>query len=205
MARRTTAKKQETHDKIVRTAAAALRRNGYDGVGVADVMDEAGLTHGGFYAHFENREALLLEALDAAAGETIDRLGKVPDGALPGKKLQAIVDHYLSDRHVANVERGCTLAALGGETVRQSPEIRHVMTRRVKELADLVARQLPTWGDAEAHDDALAVMSTLLGALLIARAVDEPALAKSVRDSAREMIDRATASKTRTSSKGTRS
>jgi TetR/AcrR family transcriptional repressor of nem operon len=193
MPRVTTKKKQETHEKIVRTAAVSIRRNGYDGVGVAEVMDEAGLTHGGFYAHFANREALLLEALDAAAGETIERLGKVPDRAAPGKKLEAIVDHYLSDRHVANVEHGCTLAALGGETVRQSPEIRRVMTRRVKELADLVARQLPDWGDADAHEDALAVMSTMLGALLIARAVDDPALATAVRDSAKAHIERATA------------
>lgn len=193
MARGTTTKKQETHDKIVRTAANALRRKGFDGVGVAEVMDEAGLTHGGFYAHFPSREAMLVEALDAAAGETIDRLGKVPDAALPGKQLEALVEYYLSDRHVANVERGCTLAALGGETVRQSADARQVMTRRVKELADVVARQLPTWGDSEAHDDALAVLSTMLGALLIARAVDDPALAKSVRASAKELIARGTA------------
>jgi AcrR family transcriptional regulator len=160
-------------------------------------MDEAGLTHGGFYAHFPSREAMLLEALDAAAGETIERLSKVPDTAPPGKQLAALVDYYLSDRHVENVERGCTLAALGSEAGRQSPEMRHVMTRRVKELTDVIERALPAWGDGAAHDDALAVMSTMLGALLLARAVDNPALAKSVRASAKQLIERGTSAKAR--------
>jgi AcrR family transcriptional regulator len=184
------AKKQETHDRIVRTAAAALRRKGYDGVGVAEVMDEAGLTHGGFYAHFQSREAMLVEALDAAAAQTLERLGKVPEGAPPGSALEALVEHYLSDRHVANVDAGCAIAALGADTARQGPEVRRVMTRRVKELADLVARQLPTWGDAAAHEDALATVAAMLGALILARAVDQPALGKSVRAATKRLIER---------------
>ena len=183
-------KKQETHDRIVRTAAAALRRKGFDGVGVAEVMDEAGLTHGGFYAHFQNREAMLLEALEAAAAQTFERLGKLPEGAPGGGALEALIDHYLSDRHVTAVESGCPVAALGAETVRQGPEVKRVMTRRVKELADLVARQLPTWGEAAAHEDALATVAAMLGALIIARAVDQPALAKSVREATKQLIQR---------------
>ena len=124
-------KKQETHDRIVRTAAAALRRKGFDGVGVAEVMDEAGLTHGGFYAHFENRDAMLLEALEAAAAQTFERLGKVPEGAPEGGALEALIEHYLSDRHVTAVEHGCPIAALGADAVRQGPEVKRVMTRRV--------------------------------------------------------------------------
>src|SRR5688572_14076366 len=106
-------KKQETHDKIVRTAAVAIRRSGYDGASVAAIMDEAGLTHGGFYAHFESRDAMLAEALDQGAAEALDRLGKASDGVAPGEALHAVVASYLSDRHLASPERGCTLAALG--------------------------------------------------------------------------------------------
>jgi TetR/AcrR family transcriptional regulator, transcriptional repressor for nem operon len=188
MARRPGTKKQETHDRIVRTAATAIRKHGFHGISVADVMEEAGLTHGGFYAHFESRDAMLAEALDAAANESLDRLGKAADGAKPEDALDATVDAYLSDRHLAAPEHGCTLAALGSETTRQSPEVRRVATRRAREMADLIERQMTGWGKAGRHEDALGVMSTIVGALLIARAVDDPQLAKDVRAAAKRMV-----------------
>ena len=181
-------KKQETHDRIVRTAATAIRRDGYDGASVADIMDAAGLTHGGFYAHFDSRDAMLAEAVDHAAGDALDRLGKASDGVAAGEALAAVVASYLSDRHVAAPERGCALAALGSETPRQTPEVRHVMTRRIREFADLLARQMPGWGEPGRHDDALAAMSAMVGALVIARAVDDPALGKAVRTAAAALI-----------------
>lgn len=190
MPRGPTTKKQETHDRIVRTAAAAIRKHGFNGISVADIMEEAGLTHGGFYAHFESREAMLAEALDRAAGETLEQLSKVADTAKPDHALDKTVDTYLSDRHVAEPEHGCTLAALGSETARQSPEVRKVTTRRVRELADLLERQMSGWGKAERHEDALAVLSTMVGALLIARAVDDPQLSREIRSSAKRMIAR---------------
>jgi TetR/AcrR family transcriptional repressor of nem operon len=188
-----TSKKQETHDKIVRTAAAAIRAHGYDGVSVADIMEEAGLTHGGFYAHFASRDAMLAEALDRAAGDSLDRLAKAPDGKRPADALEALVDAYLSDRHLAAPEAGCTLAALGSETSRQTPEVRRVATRRAREMADLVGRQLPGWGEPGSHEDALGAMSCMVGAMLIARLVDDPELAKSVRAAAARTIRKATA------------
>lgn len=188
MARRSTGKKQETHDKIVRTAAAAIRKHGYSGTSVADIMAEAGLTHGGFYAHFESREAMLAEALDAAANQSLERLAKSSDGAAPAEALDTLVGAYLSDRHLAAPELGCTLATLGGETSRQAPELRRVATRRVRELADLLARQMPGWGTAARQDDALAAMSCMVGALMIARAVDDPELGKTIRAAARKLI-----------------
>jgi TetR/AcrR family transcriptional regulator, transcriptional repressor for nem operon len=185
-------KKQETHDKIVRTAAAAIRKEGFDGVSVADVMDQAGLTHGGFYAHFESRDAMLAEALDRAAGESLERLARVSDGKPAAEALEAVVASYLSDLHLAAPESGCTLAALGSETRRQTPEVRRIATRRVREMADLLARQMPGWGTPEAHEDALGAMSCLVGALLIARLVDDPALAHSIRAAAARLIGKAT-------------
>jgi TetR/AcrR family transcriptional regulator, transcriptional repressor for nem operon len=193
MARARGAKKQETHERIVRTAAAAIRRHGFDGISVADLMDEAGLTHGGFYAHFPSRDAMLAEALDAAAGESLDRLGKSTDGVAPEAALETLVDHYLSDRHLDAVEHGCTLAALGSETGRQTPEVRRVATRRAKEMADVVERQMPDWGRTGRHEAALGAMAAMVGALMIARAVDDPALARAVRRAAKRLIAKATA------------
>jgi TetR/AcrR family transcriptional regulator, transcriptional repressor for nem operon len=193
MARGRGTKKQETHDRIVRTAAAAIRKHGFEGISVADLMEEAGLTHGGFYAHFASRDAMLAEALDEAANDSLGRLSKAADGAKPEEALDTTVDYYLSDHHVATPERGCTLAALGSETTRQSPEIRRVATRRVRELADLIERQMSGWGKTARHEDALGVMSTIVGALLIARVVDEPRLSKDVRASAKRMVARVVA------------
>lgn len=190
MPRGPTPKKQETHDRIVRTAAAAIRKHGFQGISVADLMKEAGLTHGGFYAHFESRDAMLAEALDEAANDSLGRLSKVTDGVKPEDALETLVEHYLSDRAVEAVDRGCTLAALGSETTRQSPEIRKVATRRVRELVDLIERQMTGWGKSTRHDDAMAVLSTMLGALLIARVVDDPKLSKDVRASAKRMVTR---------------
>jgi AcrR family transcriptional regulator len=192
---RPTPKKRETHDRIVRTAAAQIRERGYDGVSVATVMEAAGLTHGGFYAHFDSRDAMLAEALDAAAHDSLGRLGRASDGVATEDALETLLDLYLSDRHVAHPEHGCVLAALGSETRRQSPEIRRVMTRRIKEMADLVERQLPGWGKAGRHEDALGVLATMLGALVLSRAIDEPGLAKDVRAAARQLLARGVPSK----------
>lgn len=183
-----TPKKEQTHERIVRTAADAIRKHGYDGVSVADVMKEAGLTHGGFYAHFPSRDAMLAEALDRAAADSLENLRRRADAAGSQDPLEAFVTGYLSDRHLEAPEKGCTVAALGSETRRQTPEVRKVATRRIKELVDFIGRQLPGWGGAKAHEEALAAMSCVVGALLIARIVDDPALAKSVRKAAADLV-----------------
>jgi TetR/AcrR family transcriptional repressor of nem operon len=194
MARPPSRKKQETHDRIVRIAAAAIREHGYDGVSVADIMEQAGLTHGGFYAHFASRDAMLAEAIDRAAADSLDQLAKAPDAAPEHEALAAVVSAYLSDAHLVAPRSGCTVAALGSETRRQTPEVRRVATRRVRELADLIARQLPGWGEPGAHEDALGVMSCLVGSLIIARLVDDPALADAVRAAAARTIEKSTPS-----------
>src|SRR5213075_2092269 len=99
-------RKHETHDRIVEVAARAVRRHGYAGVGVADVMKEAGLTHGGFYAHFESRDALLAAAVEQAGADSNESLSRAVASAKPGEELFALVDAYLSDRHVVAPEEG---------------------------------------------------------------------------------------------------
>lgn len=188
MANQPHGKKAETHERIVRAAARAVRQHGYAGVSVADVMKDAGLTHGGFYAHFASREAMLAEALECAGQESLATLGKATAKAVPAEALEAFVAAYLSDGHVDHAEAGCALAALGSETRRQPAELRHGATRRVKEMADLIARQLPDWPQAEGRADALGVMSSLVGAVVIARIVDDPAVSAAVREAAARFI-----------------
>jgi len=177
-------RKEATHERIVEAAARAIRRSGYSGTGVADIMKDAGLTHGGFYAHFDSREAMLAEAADRAGAESVATLERIAAGAPPEKALQTLIRAYLSKEHLQGVEGGCPMAALGSEVPRQTPEVRRAATRRMKEAVDLVARQLPDWGKPSAHERALATLSTIVGALMLARAVDDPKLSDALRSAA---------------------
>jgi TetR/AcrR family transcriptional repressor of nem operon len=179
-----TAAKEASHERIVSVAARAIRRSGYDGTGVADIMKEAGLTHGAFYAHFSSREAMLAEAAARACAETAALTADVVASVPAGQALASMLRAYLSPEHLKQVEVGCPLAALGSETARQTPEVRRVITRHIKEMIDLVARQSTDWGKPGAHERALVTVATMVGTLLLARAVDEPALAESLCEAA---------------------
>lgn len=165
--------KEASHERIVQAAARAIRRSGYDGTGVADIMKEAGLTHGAFYAHFASRDAMLAEAADRAGAESNTIAANVIAAAPPNEALQALAQAYLSKEHLASIETGCPLSALGSEMPRQAPEVRLAATRRIKEMVDLVARQFPDWGQPSAHERALVSVATLVGTLVLARAVDD--------------------------------
>ena len=176
--------KEATHDRIVDAAARAIRRSGYNGTGVADIMKAAGLTHGGFYAHFASREAMLAEAGDRAGSEAIVLMEQVAASVPPQQALQAMMQAYLSEAHLNGIETGCATAALGSEMPRQAPGVRRAATRRIKEMIDLVARQSPDWGQPGAHERALFTVATMVGALVLARAVDEPKLSDALREAA---------------------
>jgi TetR/AcrR family transcriptional regulator, transcriptional repressor for nem operon len=184
MKKTTTRTKEATHDRIVDAAARAIRRSGYHGTGVADIMKAAGLTHGGFYAHFASREAMLAEAADHAGSDAVALMERVAATVPPRQALSAMMQAYLSDDHVKSIETGCATAALASEMPRQAPAVRRAATRRIKEMIDLVARQLPDWGQPRAHDRALATVSMMLGALVLARAVDDPRLSDALRKAA---------------------
>jgi TetR/AcrR family transcriptional repressor of nem operon len=178
------AAKEASHERILDVAARAIRRSGYAGTGVADIMKEAGLTHGAFYSHFASREAMLAEAAGVACAESAANAVELAAGTPPDKALDAMLAAYLSKEHVEQLEVGCPLAALGSETSRQAPEVRRVVTRHIKAMVDLLARQSPDWGQPGAHERALATLSTLVGAVALARAVDEPGLSDSLRKAA---------------------
>jgi AcrR family transcriptional regulator len=178
------AAKNATHERIVSVAARAIRRSGYDGTGVADIMKEAGLTHGAFYAHFTSREAMLAEAAGRACAESAAAAAEVVASVPPDRALASMLAAYLSREHLQHADIGCPLAALGSETSRQAPEVRRVATRHIKEMIDLVARQSPDWGQPGAHQRALVTVATMVGALLLARAVDDPGLSDALREAA---------------------
>ena len=179
--RNTINRKETTHKRIVETAARAIRRSGYDGTGVADIMKEAGLTHGGFYAHFSSRDAMLAEAADLAGADTLAIAESIFAEAPQEQALFALMNAYLSNEHMANIESGCALAALGSEMPRQAPEVRKASTRRIKEMISLLESRLT---GSDAHEKALLAISTMVGTLLLARAVDEPELSQDFRQAA---------------------
>jgi len=180
-------RRELTHDRIVASAARAIRRAGYAGVGVADIMKDAGLTHGGFYAHFASRDALLVEAIeragrDSAAVVSANMTARRAKGASP---LRALVESYLADSHLARAEEGCPVAALCGEMPRQAPEVREASAERVRGLLALVQQALPRGAGAGSH---LAVASTMVGALQLARALGDNAQGKSLLAASRKSL-----------------
>jgi len=186
-------RKQLTHDRIVATAARAIRRGGFHGVGVADIMKEAGLTHGGFYAHFASRSALLTEALERAGQEAVARVAnEVETRRRHGASaFRALVDAYLAEHHLSEPERMCAVAALASEIPRQSPDVREVAAQRVRDLIAIVARSLPADVPAES---ASVIACQLVGALQLSRALGDNAegraLLAATRDGLLAQFDR---------------
>ncbi|WP_210009221.1 TetR/AcrR family transcriptional regulator [Aquirhabdus parva] len=173
-------KKKLSHDRIVEVTSHAIRKSGYDGTGIADIMKQAGLTHGGFYAHFDSREALLAEAADHAGADSVALAASIAASAPSGQALAAMLQAYLSEAHMQSIEFGCPIAALGSEMPRQADEVRHAATRHIKAMIDLVARQSPDWGQPAAHEEALFTVAAMVGTLLLARAVDDPKLSSNL-------------------------
>ena len=167
--------KEASHERIVDAAARAIRRSGYNGTGVADIMKEAGLTHGAFYAHFGSREVMLAEAADTAAAQSNAAAAKIISTVPQDQALKTLIETYLSREHLEGIETGCPIAALGSEMPRQSFEVRHAATQRIKEMIDLFARQMPDWGQPGAHERALVTVATMIGTLILARAVNDSA------------------------------
>ena len=170
-------RKDQSHERILEVAARAIRRSGYDGVGVANIMKEAGLTHGGFYAHFASRNVLLAEAmLRAGADSALHMRERMAEKCVQGSSaLKALIDTYLSEQHLKAAESGCPVAALASEMPRQCPQVRIASDNRVNALIKLVQQALPA---DECLDSAMVIASTMVGALQLARAMDEGDAAK---------------------------
>jgi TetR/AcrR family transcriptional repressor of nem operon len=162
--------KEETRKTIVKAAATAVRAKGPDGVGVAEIMAQAGLTHGGFYAHFPNKEALVAAAVDEAFGQSGRRFQKITAGMTPAEALSTFVDSYVSAEHRAHPARGCPLATLSSDLPRQGQVVREAYERGVRGLIGRVAGWLPE-DHADRQGFAASLAAEMAGVVALSRAI----------------------------------
>ncbi len=186
--RYTDSHKASTRQRIVDGAAAALRARGPAGVAVADLMRQAGLTHGGFYAHFPSKDALVAEAVGSAAEQSVRNLRTVVKRAGGKSALKAIADSYLSTAHRDQPERGCSLVALGAELARDSPAARRALTGQIEKLLGVLAEYVPDRRGVTRRRQAMATLACLVGALTLSRIADDPALSEEILDAARRHL-----------------
>jgi TetR/AcrR family transcriptional regulator, transcriptional repressor for nem operon len=161
--------KLETHARIVKRASVRLREKGAHGIGVADLMKEAGLTHGGFYAHFNSREALVIEAFGYAMDRSTEHWRKLAEATPPEKRLAAIVDSYLTSLHRDDPGHGCSLTALGAEIARENPRTRKAFAAKLEQMIEMLAAQLPELPRKAARKKAAGALATMVGTLVLAR------------------------------------
>ncbi|QGZ65604.1 TetR/AcrR family transcriptional regulator [Paraburkholderia acidisoli] len=188
-------KKEATHERILEVASRALRRHGLDGVGVADVMKEAGLTHGGFYAHFESREALLAEALARVRRDMAAVIARRVAQQRAGQRsaFRVLIESYLASANLSAFETACPVAALGSELARctqPGPQRSDTLQTAARDLAtDLIGGVRKALPEAVPATAAPVIASTLVGALQLARMLaDQPKEAEAVLASARSAL-----------------
>ena len=168
MAKRSAAAKAETHEQILQHASQAFRAQG-SGVGIDEVMKELGLTRGGFYRHFDNKEELLIEAVALSLREIADRLERVAEKAEEGKQLEAIITAYLSSEHLLHPETWCALAALAPDIARQPCSVRKRLESAMQSYMDKMAKYMPGANAQEQRANFLLLFSGMAGAIAMIR------------------------------------
>lgn len=157
--------KEATRRKIVEVASKRFRQDGVEAVGVAGLMADAGLTHGGFYAHFDSKEDLVRQAV----GLALDRSAAILDTAVAGGELEAIIRRYLSPQHRDHPGEGCVTAALASEIARRPESTRQALAAGFDRLAAALEAKLPFTDADERRKRAGAILSVMIGALQLAR------------------------------------
>ncbi len=172
----------ENRERILDTAAQLFREKGFDGIGVADLMKSAGLTHGGFYGHFASKDDLMAQATERALGRLQSAWAQLARGAAEQDQdpLAAVEAAYLSARHRDAPGHGCLLAALGSDAARQGPAVRQAVTEGVRQQVEGLATLVPGRTKAAKRQRALADYASLVGAMVLARAVDDAALSDEI-------------------------
>ena len=188
--------KQETHARIVKKASIRLREKGAHGIGVADLMKEAGLTHGGFYAHFDSREALVIEAFGYAMDRSTERWRKIAEQTPPDKRLATIVDTYLTPVHRDDPGHGCAVPTLGAEIARESPKTRRAFAAKLDQMIDMMADQISDVPRKTARKQAIAALTTMMGTLVLSRIAGSGEFSEEILGAGREaVLGRAAAAK----------
>lgn len=177
----------QNRERIVEAAAQLFRERGFEGIGVADLMKEAGLTHGGFYGHFSSKEDLIAEASARALTDSLAVWSKLAAEA-SGDPLSTVAGAYLSSGHRDNPGEGCVLAALGPDVSRQGPAVRRTVTDHVRSAVELLAKLVPSRSKAARRRKAISTYATLVGAMVIARAVHDRALSQEILEAGLESV-----------------
>ncbi|HEX5393489.1 MAG TPA: TetR/AcrR family transcriptional regulator [Rhodocyclaceae bacterium] len=172
----------QNRERVIEVAAKLFRERGFDGIGVADLMKAAGLTHGGFYGHFESKEDLMAQACSRAVEGSLAALHEVAerDGA---NALAAIASAYLSPAHRDQTGEGCVMAALGAEAARHGSPVRNAFTQGVRSTIDVLTRLVPGASKRAKRKQAVTTYASMIGALVLARAIDDAELSEEILQS----------------------
>jgi TetR/AcrR family transcriptional regulator, transcriptional repressor for nem operon len=181
------AQKARTHKRIVAIASKRLREKGLQGLGIAELMKEAGLTVGGFYKHFDSRDELITEAVSSAFGDWQRRVDAAASGG-PPVSYARLIDDYLSDVHRKNPGVGCAFSALAPEIARSDKRTRALTSEQVRNDLDLIVGLLPGKDKHAARSRAILTFSALVGAMSLARAVSDESLSRDILKTVAELL-----------------
>jgi TetR/AcrR family transcriptional regulator, transcriptional repressor for nem operon len=177
--------KAETYQKILTAAARSFRKHGSESNGIARLMKELGLTHGGFYRHFKSKDDLYVEALSRAFEEIGNRMEAVAEVAPKGQELRAIIEHYLSVEHLNDAATGCVIAALAPEIARQPVEVRKRINQAMQRYRERMLRFFPGRSAEERRAQFFVLIPGMAGVLGIARAIVDPRRQEEILEAAR--------------------
>ncbi len=181
------AEKAETHKRIVKIASRRFREDGLAGVGIAELMKEAGLTVGGFYKHFDSRDDLVAEAVSSAFGRWKRQVDAAPSGG-PPVSYAKLIDEYLNEAHRDDPGTGCAFSALAGEIARTDKRTRALASEQIRNDLQLIAGLLPGKDKRAARSKAILTLSALVGAMSLARAVSDEALSLEILKTVAELL-----------------
>jgi TetR/AcrR family transcriptional repressor of nem operon len=180
--------KERTRQRVVQEAAAAIREYGPDKIGVADLMAKAGLTHGGFYAHFRSKDDLVAEAITQMFDERYEVFRQCMEGAELAAGLAGFIDHYLTTRHRDRRQKGCPLPSLSGDLARMPAVARKRFEAGAQRLIHAIADVLRSLGRSEPDALAASLVAEMVGALALSRAVAKEDVSASILESARRQV-----------------
>jgi TetR/AcrR family transcriptional repressor of nem operon len=169
----------ESRKRILDVAATLFRQTGFDGISLSDIMKAAGLTHGGFYGHFGSKEDLEAQALSLALARSVTDWSQLVDSTA-ARPLAALAGQYLSPDHRENVGEGCPFAALGADTARRGERVRSAFTAGLEPFLELLSNVIPGRSKAQRRLKAIAILAEMVGAIILARAVNDPALSDEI-------------------------
>ena len=177
--------RRQTHSRIVENASYGLRQKGANGLSVADLMKLAGLTHGGFYNHFDSRAALVGEAIAFAMEQMTGRWKKLATGKIDGDGFEALIADYLSPRHRDDPKHGCALPTLAADVARSSPSERRAFASKLAKMIDVFVELLPDEAPQQARQIATGAIATMVGSIVLSRAVGTGKLSDGILDAGR--------------------